>query len=76
MVVRTINELVDTPADEMAVVTVAKAAASLGQGQILELVTTFLPAPGIDLMRKKGFNAWSLKEEPELIRTYFVKASA
>jgi hypothetical protein len=75
-VVRTIDELADTPADTMALPTVAKAAESLGEGDILELVTTFLPAPGIDIMRDRGFRVWSLEEDPQLIRTYFMKRSA
>ncbi len=75
-VVRTIDELADTPVDKMALPVVVKAATSLGDGEILELVTTFLPAPGIDIMKKRGFRAWSLEEGPQLIRTYFAKGPA
>ncbi len=75
-VVRTINELADTPSNAMALPTVAKAAESLGDAEILELVTSFLPAPGIDIMREKGFQVWSLEEDPQLIRTFFMKGSA
>ncbi len=74
-VVRTIDELADTPADAMALPVVAKAAESLGEEDILELVTTFLPAPGIDIMRAKGYDVWSLEENPQLIRTYFMRSS-
>jgi hypothetical protein len=31
-----------------------------------------LPAPGIDIMRKKGFLAWST-EQDNVIKTYFTK---
>jgi hypothetical protein len=52
---------------------VLPAATRLQQTEILELITTFLPAPGIDIMKGKGFLVWSVQEEPELIRTYFTK---
>ena len=48
-------------------------ASSLPPFEILELVTTFLPAPGIDIMKGKGYRVWSRRDEPELIRTYFSK---
>lgn len=59
--------------DRMTLATVAQKAAPLRPGEILELVTTFLPAPGIDIMKKKGFLVWSVREQPELVRTYFSK---
>ncbi len=74
-IVRTIDELADTPAGAMALPIVVKAAESLEKGEILELVTTFLPAPGIDIMRKRGYDYWSLEEDPQLIRTYFIKGA-
>jgi len=42
-------------------------------GEILELVTTFLPAVGIDVMRKKGYISWSVETEPGITKTYFIK---
>ena len=30
--------------------------------EILELATTYLPAPGIDSMMEKGFAAWSVEQ--------------
>ena len=59
--------------DRMAVTVVRPAATRLGEGEILELITTFLPAPGIDVMKGNGFLAWSVQEDPELMRTYFAK---
>jgi hypothetical protein len=47
-------------------------ATKMEEGEILELVTAYLPAPGIDIMREKGFAAWSV-EQGELIKTYFSK---
>ena len=46
---------------------------ALRDGEILELVTEYLPAPGIDIMRNKGFAVWS-DEQGTLIKTYFTKA--
>jgi len=43
------------------------------KGEIIELTTTFLPAPGIDKMRSKGYSVWTVKEEENLIKTYFLK---
>jgi hypothetical protein len=48
-------------------------ATNLKEGQVLELITTFLPAPGIDIMKAKGFRVWPVEEESGLIRTYFSK---
>jgi len=62
--------------DRMAVTVVRPAATRLQDGEILELVTTFLPAPGIDVMKGNGFLAWSVQEDPELIRTYFTKPAS
>jgi hypothetical protein len=44
----------------------------LQEGEIIESVTTYLPAPGIDIMKGKGFAAWPV-EDGKLIRTYFSK---
>lgn len=46
----------------------------LEPGQIVELVTTFLPVPGIDLMRKKGFLTWSTEDASGTVRNYFAKS--
>lgn len=47
-------------------------ATKMSEGEILELTTGYLPAPGIDIMKGKGFAAWSV-EDGGLIRTYFSK---
>jgi hypothetical protein len=45
--------------------------ARLAAGELYVLVTPFVPAPLIDLAAQKGFLAWSSREEPEMVRTYF-----
>jgi hypothetical protein len=45
----------------------------LNEGEIIELTTTFLPAPGIDRMKSMGYSVWTVKEEENLIKTYFLK---
>jgi len=59
--------------DKMTVVTVLREAKKLRRGEIIELITTFLPAPGIDSMRSKGYSVWTMKDEGNTIRTYFLK---
>jgi len=59
--------------DKMTVVAVLKAAKDLGKGEIIELVTTFLPAPGIDTMRAKGYATWTKEDQKDTMRTYFLK---
>jgi hypothetical protein len=45
----------------------------LGPGEVLELITPFVPAPLIDLGKEKGFEVWHQQESPELVKTYFSK---
>ena len=59
--------------DKMTVVTVLREAKKLKAGEIIELITTFLPAPGIDSMRAKGYPVWTMKSDDGTIRTYFLK---
>jgi hypothetical protein len=59
--------------DKMTVVAVLREAKKLKRGKIIELITTFLPAPGIDTMRAKGFLVWTTKSDGDTIRTYFMK---
>jgi TusA-related sulfurtransferase len=71
-IVASIDETVIDP-DKMPIVTVLQRAATLQPGEMLELVTTFLPAPGIEIMKRKGLLVWSVQQAPELIRTYVTK---
>jgi len=59
--------------DKMTVVAVLREAKNLRRGEIIELITTFLPAPGIDTMEAKGYFVWTTKSEGDTIRTYFMK---
>jgi hypothetical protein len=59
--------------DHMTLVSILKEAKDVEKGDIIELVTTFLPAPGIDLMKSKGYSAWTRKAEGNLIQSYFLK---
>ena len=74
-VVTTVDERHTDDPDRMGITRVLPAAARLGQDEILELITPFLPAPGIDVLRAKGYGVWSLEESPDLIRTYVTKAT-
>jgi hypothetical protein len=47
--------------------------AELKSDDVYVLITPFVPAPLIDLAAGKGFTAWSAREGPEVIRTYFKK---
>jgi hypothetical protein len=71
-VVMSLNER-EIEVDKMPVNRVLKEGARLKEGEILELVTTFLPAPGIDVTKSKGFVFWTVQETPELVKTYFSK---
>ena len=59
--------------NNMTLVEVNKRAKDVKEGEILELVTTFLPAVGIDVMRKKGYESWSIETDSGLTKTYFIE---
>ena len=59
--------------DKMTLVVILEKAKNIKKGEIIELVTTFLPAPGIDTLRSKGYSVWTRKESEDLIRSYFLK---
>lgn len=71
-IVASINEPSTGPYT-MPIVAVLQVIAQMEPAQILELITTFVPAPGIAVMRSKGLLVWSVQESPELIRTYVAK---
>jgi hypothetical protein len=72
-VVRSFDETESLDDDPMPLVTLLQAANKLQPAEIVELKTTFLPAPGIDAMRKKGFLVWTHEPEPGVFRSYFSK---
>jgi hypothetical protein len=57
--------------DEMAITRITKAFKDLAEHQVIELTTTFLPAPGIDVARARGIRTWTVQERDNLYRTYF-----
>ena len=59
--------------DEMTLVAILRESKKVKAGEIIELVTTFLPAPGIDTLRSKGYSAWVKKEDGGIIKSYFLK---
>jgi Domain of unknown function (DUF1858) len=71
-IVTSIDERTADP-NKMPIVTVLQRATALQPGEMLELVTAFLPAPGIEIMKRKGLLVWSVQQAPELIRTYVSK---
>jgi TusA-related sulfurtransferase len=74
-IVASIDEKASDP-DKMPVVTLLQRAAKLQPGEMLELITTFLPAPGIDILKSKGLQVWSMEDEGKLIRTYVARLDA
>ena len=59
--------------DEMTLGPMLRGAKNLQGGDIIELVTSFLPAPGIDVMKAKGYRVWVCSERDDLIKTYLLK---
>ena len=49
-----------------------RAAKELNDGEIAQLVTSHLPAPGIDILRAKGYRTWTV-EDDHVIKTYVSK---
>jgi len=64
----------DVDPDLMPLNSLIERARQLQEAEIVELVTTYIPAPGIDIMKRKGFLFWAV-EEPDtgLFKTYFSK---
>ena len=59
--------------DRMTLAIILKKARNVKKGEIIELVTSFLPAPGIDILKSKGYSVWTRKESDDLIKSYFLK---
>ena len=68
-IVASIDERAADP-DQMPIAGVMQAAVRLHSKEIIELITTFIPAPGIDILKRKGFLVWSVREDGKLVRTY------
>ena len=72
-VAASIDEIEDPCENAMPLVRVNEKANQIESSEILELITTHLPAPGIDIMKRRGFLVWCVEERRDLIRTYFRK---
>ncbi len=48
----------------------------LEPGQIYAIVTPFTPAPMIDMVRKEGYETWTVQEGAEKFITYFRRTKA
>ncbi len=64
----------DDDSDEMAITRIVKAMKDLPEHRVIELTTTFLPAPGIDVARKRGFRTWTVQEQDKLYKSYFTRS--
>lgn len=58
---------------EHPVAIVVKEVQSLNNGEIYELIAPFLPAPLIDKVKEKGFQAWVNKTGDDVFYTYFYR---
>ena len=59
--------------DRMTLVVILEEARNVKEGEIIELVTSFLPAPGIDILKSKGYSVWTRRENDDLFKSYFLK---
>jgi len=60
--------------DEMAITRIVKALKDLPKNKAIELTTTFLPAPGIDVARGRGLRTWTVQDQDDLYKTYFTRS--
>ena len=68
-----VNEDEMDASDQMTIVVILREAKTVKKGEIVELVTSFLPAPGIEVLKSKGYSVWTRREEDDLIKSYFLK---
>lgn len=52
---------------------VLEAVEKLNSGEIFELVTSFVPAPLIEIIQNRGFKIFIKKESSGVVKTYFFK---
>ncbi len=62
--------------NKMPVTLLLQKASKLKDEEILELITSFLPAPGIDVMKNKNYETWTTKKGDDLYQSYFKKKTA
>lgn len=59
--------------NKMTLTHILKAAKTVSKGNIIELTTTFLPAPGIDKLRAAGYSVWVNKKDNGEYKTYVLQ---
>lgn len=64
----------DIDPDVMPINPLLRAVRDLGDGEVVELVTAHLPAPGIDILRRKGNVVWSVERDGS-IHTFVARAA-
>ena len=72
-IAHSIDEQNNSQENEMTLGPILRGGKKLTKGEIIELKTSFLPAPGIEVMQSKGYKSWSIKGEGETVFTYFMK---
>jgi hypothetical protein len=72
-IVLTIEEDKLEDKDRMTLTVILKEAKKVSKGEIIELITSFLPAPGIDILKSKNYSVWTKKEGDDVIKSYFLK---
>ena len=72
-IIHSINEAELKDKNKMPITYVLKKAKDLNNGEIIELITSFLPAPGLDVMKNKGYAFWVNKESDKQYKSYFLK---
>lgn len=72
-IVKTLDARPLIESGEQPLSTIIEEAKSLSSGEIIEVISPFLPAPLIDQLSKMGFSHWSKKENQDLYRNFFYK---
>ncbi|MBW2461002.1 MAG: DUF1858 domain-containing protein [Deltaproteobacteria bacterium] len=63
----------DLDPDVMPLNPLLRRATKLVGTEVLELVTDYLPAPGVDILRNKGFATWCVMRG-DIVHTYIMRA--
>ncbi len=63
----------DLGENEMPIAILLRMATSIQPTEIIELETTFIPAPGIDVMKSKGYKAWCTQIDQTTYKSFFMK---
>jgi len=70
-VVDTLDEREEDPEQtQMAIVPLTARARALEPGEMVELLTTFIPAPGIGVLRRNGHRTWCREDPDGTVHTF------